>query len=172
MILKGLKQKSHQKHINKLLNSRNSSVTDSKIESIGVILNLSEFDGFEAFRELANDLKINPNKIKIIAYTEDQDLVRNSRELLFSNKQIGWNTKIKNPELHQFLNTSFDALCCFFNNELPELQLVSALSKANFKIGLSGNDDRLFDLIINTSSNQFNIFTKELKKYLNILNKI
>lgn len=172
MILRGLKEKSHQKHINKLLNYRSVNDSDSKIKSLGVILNAAEFNDFEAFRALANSFKINPNNIKILSFTEDHDLVVSSRELLFSKKQIGWNAKIKDHELQQFLNTSFDALISYFNEEIIELNLVTALSKANFKIGLSGHDERLFDLIINTDSKSFDVFTSELNKYLNILNKI
>jgi len=124
------------------------------------------------FRELAKDLKVNPNKIKIIAFTEDEKSVETSRELLYSKKQIGWNAKIKNPELQQFIDSNFDALLCFYNEEVIELNLVTALSKANFKIGLSGIDERLYNFIIDTNSKSFNIFTEELKKYLSIFNKI
>jgi len=172
MILKGLREKSNQKHINKLLSSRISNIRDAKIESLGVILNSDEFNDFEAFRDLAKELKINPNNIKIIAFTSDKDAVEMSRELLFSVKQFGWNAKVKDAELKQFLDKEFDALLCFYNEEVIELNLATTLSKANFKIGLSGHDERQFDFIINTTTKKYEVFTSELKKYLNILNKL
>jgi len=172
MILKGLREKSNQKHINRLLNSRETRVSDTKISSLGVILNTNEFNNFEAFRDLAKAFKVNPNNIKIIAFTEDHHEVETTRELLFSSKQIGWNAKIKDPDLQQFLDKEFDALLCYYKEEVLELNLAVALSKANFKIGLSGHDERLYDLIIDINGKDFNLFTSELKKYLNIFNKL
>jgi hypothetical protein len=172
MILKSLREKSNQKYINKQLNSRQSNVGEQKIETLGVILNTNEFNDFEAFRELANELKIHPNKIKILAYTDDEKEVPNSRELLFSKKEIGWKAKIKSPELKDFLNKEFDALLGFYNEENVALNLVTTVSKANFKIGISGHDERIFDFIIETESSDFAIFKNELIKYLNILNKL
>lgn len=172
MILKGLREKSNQKHINKLLNTRETSLNDAKIESLGVILNSNEFDDFEAIRDFSKELGIHPNKIKIIAYTEDADLVSSSRELLFSKKEIGWNAKIKNNELADFISKKFDALLCFYNEEIIEINVVTALSKASFKIGLSGHDERFFDLILDIKTKKIELFKEELKKYLNILNKL
>jgi len=172
MILKSLREKSNQKYINKQLNSRRSNVSEQKIDSLAVILNISEFNDFEAIRDFASELKIHPNKIKILAYTEDEKEVLNSRELLFSKKEIGWNAKIKSPELQDFLNKEFDALIGYYNEENVELNLVTTMSKAIFKIGISGHDERIFDFIIETESSDFNIFKSELTKYLNILNKL
>jgi len=172
MILKSLREKSNQKHVNILLSARETSIDDKKIDTLGVILNKSEFDDFEAFRELGKEFKINPNKIKIIAFTEDDDEVDSSREVLFGPKQIGWKTKIKNAEVLDFLNRDFDAMICYFNKENVILNLVTAMSKAKFKVGISNDDNRLFDLIIDTNHQEFSLFKTELVKYLNILNKL
>ncbi len=172
MILKSLREKSNQKHINKLLNSHQPKVSDVKIESIGVLLNKSEFNDFEAFRDFSKELNIHPNKIKIVAFTEDDKDVEASRELLFSKKSIGWHAKIKSPELEDFLKKDFDALLCYYNENNVELDLATSLSKANFKIGISTHDERLFNFIIETKSKDFSIYKKELIKYLRILNKL
>ena len=84
MFLQGFKRNSNQKFINKLLNKREPILSSKKIEFVGIIINLNEFDDFEAFRIFFGDLKINPNKIKIAAYTDDSKLVSSSIELLFS----------------------------------------------------------------------------------------
>ena len=46
MILKVFKEKSNQKYINKLLNARQVAVSNNKMNTVGVILNLSEFSDF------------------------------------------------------------------------------------------------------------------------------
>lgn len=104
MILKGFKEKSNQKFINKLIDSRKPALSSKRIESVGIILNLIEFDDFETLRNFFEGLKINPNKIKIVGFTDDIKLVESSIELLYSEKQVGWKGKIKNNELISFIN--------------------------------------------------------------------
>ncbi len=172
MILKSFKEKSTQKFINKLVDSRIIHSSLKKTESVGIILNLSEYDDFESFRDLFDELKLNPNKIKIAAFTEDHKLVKFSKELLFSKKEIGWKGKIKSNELDTFINTKFDALISYYKQDNLELNLVTAYSKAEFKIGISYDDERLNDLILDVKPKEFEIFKKELNKYLTILNKL
>lgn len=172
MILKGFREKSNQKFINKLIDSRKAALSSKKIESVGIILNLSEFDDFETLRVFFESLKLNPNKIKIVGFTEDVKLVEASIELLYSEKQVGWKGKIKNNELISFINTNFDVLISYYKQDNLELNLVTALSKANFKVGLSNNDERLHDLILDIDPNKFDVFRNEFVKYLTILKKL
>ncbi len=67
MILKAFKEKSIQKYINKLLANRKSSVTNTKVKTVGVLLNASEFHEFEVFRLYFKDLGLTSPKHKIIA---------------------------------------------------------------------------------------------------------
>ena len=172
MFLQGFKRNSNQKFINRLLNKREPILSSRKIEFVGIIINLNEFDDFEAFRIFFGDLKINPNKIKIAAYTDDSKLASSSIELLFSPKDFGWKGKLKNNELETFTKTEFDALISFYKEDNLELNVVTALSKANFKIGISDKDERLHDLIIDVKPQELDLFEKELIKYLTILKKL
>lgn len=172
MILNGFKEKSNQKFINKLIDSRRVESSLKKVEFIGVILNLDEFDDFEAFRNLFSKLKLNPNNVKIAAFTGDSKLVESSRELLFSKKEIGWKGKIKSNELDTFLNTNFDALISYYKQDNLVLNLATAKSKSCFKIGISSVEERLNDLILDVKPKDFNVFKQELIKYLTILKKL
>ena len=172
MILKAFKEKSNQKFINKLVGSRSAQISSKRMESVGIVLNMSEYDDFESFRIFFEDLKLNPNKIKIVGFVEDHKLLELSRELLFSEKQIGWKGKIKNNELQSFLNTPFDLLVSYYKNDILELNLISALSKANFKVSISNKDERFHDLILDVLPNNFHVFKQEFVKYLTILKKL
>ena len=172
MFLQRFKKKTNQNHINKILNSRNISVNDNKIESVGVILNLDEFNEHEDLGQFLKSIGIRENKIKFITYITDKKLVPNTWDSYFDPKDFGWNGKIKSIELQDFINTKFDALISYCKADNLELNTVTALSKANFKIGISGNDQRLNDFIIDVKSNQINIFKQETLKYLKVLNKI
>lgn len=172
MFLKRFKEKSNQKYINSILNSRSVIVDSRKIESIGIVFSFDEFNNYEAFGSLFKELNILENKVKFIAFITDEKLTPNSWDAFFNPKNFGWKGKIENVELEEFVNTEFDGLISYYKEDSLELNLVTALSKANFKIGISGNDERLHDFIIDVKPNQIELFKMELIKYLKVLNKI
>ena len=172
MFLKRFKEKSNQKYINNILNSRRMIADSRKIESIGIILSVDEFNNYEAFKSLFKEMHILENKVKFIAFITDEKLRPNSWDAFFNPKNFGWKGKIENVELQEFVNTKFDALVSYYKEDSLELNMVTALSKANFKIGISGKDDRFHDFIIDVKPDQIELFKMELIKYLKVLNKI
>ena len=172
MILKGFKEKSNKKHLNKLLSQREVNVADSKVKSLGVILNIDEVDDFELFRTLADAINVRSNRLKIIAFSVDKEENLSAWDACYNPKDFGWKGKIKNIELQEFLDTKFDALISYYTSDDLELKLLTAKSKAQFKIGILQTDARLNDLIIKTSLKEFDVFKAEVHKYLTILNKI
>lgn len=172
MFLKAFKEKSNKKYLNKLLSQRKINVDNSKIKSLGVILNFDEIEDFNAFNVLASRLKVHANRIKVIAYTTDLKSHGNSWDACFNAKDFGWNGEVKNVELQTFLDASFDVLISYYTEEHLELKLLTALSKSKIKIGLLQSDDRLNDIIIKTKIKDLKIFEDEVVKYLKVLNKI
>lgn len=172
MFLNRFKKKSNQNYISKILKYRKASVNDNKIESVGVILNLDEFNEKDNIRLFFKTIGIMENRIKFITFITDEKLVPNSWDSYFNPKDFGWNGKIKSIELQEFINIKFDALISYYKEDNLELNTVTALSKANFKIGISNSDQRLNDFIIDVKPNQINIFKKEIIKYLKVLKKI
>lgn len=172
MILKAFKEKSTQKYINKILNLRTPHIHPKKIKSVGVVLNLNEFADLDAFRGLFNELEILSPKTKMITFVEDNKITGKLWDTYFSPKDFGWNGTIKNIEIQTFVDTEFDALICFYRNTVLELDLITALSKANFKVGISNTNPRLYDLIVEVPTTEFKVFEIELKKYLTVLNKL
>ncbi len=172
MILKAFKEKSNRKYVNKLLTERKPTVNNNKIKTIAVLLNASEFHEFEVFRVYFKELGLTSPKHKIVAFTMDDKLEYNQWNAHFSPKDFGWKGKIKNIDLDDFINEPYDMLLCFYKNPVLQLNLITAASKANLKVGISNEDERLYDLIIDVELKDINIFKQELKKYLNILKKI
>lgn len=172
MILKGFKEKSNKKYLNKVLSNRQVNVVDGNLESLGIIFNIDEIEDFEQFRKLADYIKVRPNRVKIIAFSENQKETQHTWDVCYNAKDFGWKGAINNAELQTFLNTEFDALISYYSKDLLELKLMTALSKAQLKIGVLQDDERLNDLIIKTKLSEFDVFKNELFKYLTILNKI
>lgn len=171
-ILKGFKQKSNEKYLDSIINSRELNVNNNKIKSLGIIFCIDELEDFELFRNLAEAIKVRPNKLKIIAYTESIKDAPNFWDTYYHSEDFGWNGKIKNVELQSFLDTKFDALVSYYEKDILELKLLTAMSKAKFKIGILKTDQRLNDFIIKTKLKEFYLFKRELVRYLNILKKI
>lgn len=172
MILKGFKEKSNEKYLNKLLSERHVNINEDAVVSLGVILNIDEIDDFELFTKLADYIKVRPNRVKIIAFSESKKEVLNTWDECYNPKDFGWKGVIKNSELESFLDTKFDVLISYYEQEILELKMITAFSKAKFKIGILQSDERINDLIIKTTLNEFDVFKEEVFKYLKILNKI
>ena len=170
MILKLLKQKTNQNYINKLLATRKSVINDNKVKSVAVLFNEAEFDDFKIFRQHFKDFKF--SEFKIFTYVPNNKPQLNKSKVYFSPNDFGWHGTLKNAHLKTFTDEVYDVLISFYNEDVLHLQMITALSNANFKIGLSNKDERLYDLIINVNPNQIEILKKEFKKYLKILKKI
>ncbi|WP_298756586.1 hypothetical protein [uncultured Psychroserpens sp.] len=172
MILKAFKTKSNQKYINKLLSARSVAVSNTKMNTVGVILNMSEYSDFESFRMYFKSLGIHEAKTKIIAFVEDPKDSNVLWDTYFNPKDFGWKGKINNIDLQTFIDTKFDVLICYYEEHHLELDMITALSKANFKVGLTNDDQRFYDLMINIKPKEFSVFKTEMKKYLTVLNKL
>ena len=172
MILKAFKANSNQKYINKLLNARQVAVSNMKMNSVGVILNMDEFSDFDAFRNYFKELGILSSKIKVIAFIDDAKNANPLWDTYFNPKDFGWRGKINNVDLQSFIDTKFDVLISYYTKESLELKLITAAANANFKVGLSQDDKRMYDLMIDVNTKQISLFMSELTKYLHVLNKI
>ncbi len=172
MFLKAFKENSNKKILNKLLSERYIDVDNSVIESLGIVFNLAEVKDFELFKNISEKIKIHPNNVKIIAFSKEKKDNLNTWDMCFNPNDFGWNGDIKNTELQTFIDKKFDVLISYYSTENLELKLITAKSKAKFKIGNLQTDSRLNDLIIKTNLNEFDVFENEVFKYLTILNKI
>ena len=172
MFLKLFRKRSNQKYINKILNSKRSKISEKKIRSVGVILSLEEFKNYDKIKEIFTDFGINENRIKFITYLSDKDFQLNHWDDYFSPEDFGWSGNITNIALNEFIDFKYDVLISYYRLDNTDLNLVTAKSKANFKIGISNFDQRLNDFIIDIGTEHINVFRNELEKYLKGLNKI
>ena len=172
MFLKLFRKRSNQKYINKILNSKRSKISEKKIRSVGIILSLEEFKDYDKIKEIFTDFGINENRIKFITYLSDKDFQLNHWDDYFSPEDFGWSGNITNIALNEFIDFKYDVLISYYRLDNTDLNLVTAKSKANFKIGISNFDQRLNDFIIDIGTEHVNVFRNELEKYLKGLNKI
>ena len=88
MFIKFFKDRSNKKFINKALESRSSSVSDSKIQTVGIILNIGEFKDYDKLRLIFQNYGVNENKIKFIAFLSENDTKLNHWDSYFEKKDF------------------------------------------------------------------------------------
>ncbi|RAJ17113.1 DUF6913 domain-containing protein [Olleya aquimaris] len=172
MILKGFKEKSNKKYINKCVNNRVVATNNDAIKSVGVLVDSNEFSDLEWINSLINEIKVNQNNLKILSLFNNKKEETSVFNNTFSEKELGWKGQFKSQTVKDFLSTKFDLLINFYETNTLALQVVSATANAQLKVGINNANLEINDLIIETKIKDKEIFKSELIKYLNILNKI
>jgi len=173
MILKGFKEKSNKKYINKVLSERVIVTSKNKVQHVGILVNNNESVDYKWFNTVKNVLNKGDNVIEIIAFTNDKKKDESNEYIAtYDLNDLGWNGTIKNANLKTFVDTNFDLLISYYTENSIQLKLLTTASKSKFKVGILQDDERINDLIIKTDLNDFKTFKIELEKYLKILNKL
>ncbi len=171
MILSKFRDKSIKKKIDKeLIDSGKTliSISDKKINSILVFTDTTIT--INSNQIIAKELNINVSKIEIVNYIRKAPKESGAKEFLTEN-DFNWLGKIKNERIQNLGNSEFDLLINLTTDNLL-LDYLVVLSKAKFKVGFSSADNRLYDFMITVNNKDITVFSRELKKYLEILNKL
>ena len=107
MFIKFFKDRSNKKFINKVLESRSSSVSDSKIQTVGIILNIGEFKDYDKLRLIFQNYGVNENKIKFYMAMIAWNI------LTLNTFGLGWICKVRRYWL--FLQYCFNDLNMIIN---------------------------------------------------------
>ena len=172
MFFKRFKTLSLQKNITLILKSRTKNFQSAKVSSVGVIFDYDSYYDYDFFQELISELGVMKNKIRFVAMIDQEKNRPNSWDSFFSLENFDWLGRSNNIEIDEFVDQPFDLLISYYSPNKLELNLVTALSKANFKIGINSEDARLHDLIIEVDPSKTDVFKIELLKYLTQLNRL
>ncbi|WP_452221030.1 DUF6913 domain-containing protein [Lacinutrix salivirga] len=170
MILKGLKEKSNKKLINKLQSKR--LVTDSKrkIKSVAFLYVIEKEEDVKKHEALLVKFSKQFNTLNSVALDLRKKPQKELEVQTFNAKSIGWKGKVKSNTLSDFLKQDYDVLINFYTNNIVPLHVVNAKTKALIKVGLFQTEHDLNDLIIDTAIEKPDVFLAEMLKYLKILN--
>jgi hypothetical protein len=170
MFLNYIKNALAKKIVKKSLANFKLIYVDSKIETIGVVIDAVYSERIESLMSDLVDQGIKKEHIQILVFRN------NPKEEIsypsFSLKDMNWSATFKNDSVDEFVNQHFDLLINYYDVEKAPLLLVSFLSKANFKTGFASIDKRVNHFIVNTLESNKGLFLSELLKYLKILKKI
>ena len=173
MIFTGFKRKSAQFFFNKQLLKllgNSEKPTSNKVKSVLVFLDeISEKKSIQ--QSLMKTLGVKEDQLEFIVF-RNKIPKKQICEDCFSPKDFGWSGKVKSENLNTILTKKYDLLINYSKVENIYRNLLILQSKAAFKVGFSHFDNRLYDLMIEGEKIDIDLFNRELKKYLEILNKI
>lgn len=168
-----LRVRSSKRQALKILASRDLSNRNTRLECLAFLVDEALMDDFEKFIEFGLELGLQANNIKVFSFVEVKRKLPSMRQNQISNKDFGWRGEITNNQgASDFLEVPFDVLIGFYQGEHKFLDILTAKSKARFKIGYNQADIRLFDLLLSADLKNFEGFKHETTKYLKLLNKI
>ncbi|NND15185.1 MAG: hypothetical protein HKN89_02530 [Eudoraea sp.] len=176
-MLKGIKDrfkvKSGLKFLKAELENPPAMVSRPKgVRSIGVIVDMDNFDRSEEFYNLITDFNLQPNGVKIIGYKGYYDTNSPYAIPVFSDKDLGWNGDIENSYALEFLSREYDLLINYYTKENLMLQLMTIKTKARLKVGFSEVDSIFNDLILSSPLLDFDTFRIEIHKYLQVMDEL
>jgi len=145
---------------------------NSPIVKVGLIVDESNFTETSALKQEIISNGISESNIKVIVFRNVVNSKMIYAELTFGLKDLNFKSKFTKQPINEFIEEEFDLLINYFEEGKPFLLLLGHRSKAKFKVGFSAVDNRLNHLLINIEQENYKGFTKELFRYLKILNKI
>lgn len=172
MFFKRIKTISSEKFLTTVIEARSKQFSSEKIKTVGILFDYDQFVNYDYFRMLFTDLGLNDNRLRFIVFYKKENNQPNSWDASYTKTDFDWLGHCKSNEVTEFVDQSFDLLISYYKPNRYELKIVTAMSKAKFKVGISDEDERLHDLIIDVSIKDIDTFKTELIKYLKTLNKI
>lgn len=166
MFLNYIKEFFVKKSLNVNLNNEKSEVFTKNVQTIGLLIDESNFEYSEALIKELTLHGIASENIKVVAYKGKFKEKEVYSRPTFGKKHINWKGEITEAFLNEFVNSKFDLLLSYYNVENNILMLITSKSKAKFKIGFSVVDQRLNRLMISTELGNYKLFVSELFRYL------
>ena len=171
-MLKKVKHHSLKKHTERKLTERDISQRNAPLKYLGFLVDEAFFDDFEMLYEFGNELGLQRKDVKMFTFVETRRRIPSLRQNQITNKEFTFRGEINNQNAQEFLDFPFDVLIGFYDKRHEFLSAMVAQSKAKFKIGFNGADERLFDLLLTVDLYKPDAFKSEVKKYLKIFKKI
>ncbi|MDR6300325.1 DUF6913 domain-containing protein [Mesonia maritima] len=136
-----------------------------------IILTTEKYIEFLEISRLASALEIEEKQLSIFVFSKEDKTAENSKVLFSTKKEFGWNGKLKEESNAKKVQAeNYDLLIHYFEEAPQELLLLSALTQAKLKVGFPVIENNLNDLDIAAKPKESEVFIKELKKYLSVIN--
>lgn len=151
----------------RLLSSEGSHAVSASGRLLGIILDSEEEALKMPFLELQKKLGIAEENIYFLLCGKKRPENAIFGTAYFAAEDLSWNGRIKNGETEVFFDRSYDLLISFAASENKLAAFAVSVARAGLKVGRQSSQKCDFDLLISTDDPE--LFTAELEKYLKIL---
>ena len=153
----------------RLLSSEGARDWNPSGNSMMVIIESEEDELKEAFLKLREHLKISEENFFFLLCprkTSKNDIFATP---CFTAADLNWTGNIKNENLKEFFDKTFDVVVSFAASENKLAAFAVSVAGPGLKVGRESSSQIDFDLLIATQPEEPELFTTELEKYLKIL---
>lgn len=144
----------------------------AQAKRIGILFDATKLDHQVFVNEYRESLIKKKKKVDLLAYFDDSVVHNNVIYKYFNKKNLNYFWIPTGEVVNKFIETPFDILISLHLNSAPQLEYISALSKAHMRVGLFRDDKQhCYDLMIDNPDNlDMKTFTKQIDYLLNIIN--
>jgi|SRR5690554_5797665 len=171
MFLGFLKRKTLKKIVNKDLPKVNTS-SKNKVKTVGLLIDGTRFVHIDKLVEELVGFGLEKKNIKVLVYLDKKS--KDTTWSYFRLKDISLTKKTTHMgrEVKAFENEPFDLLVNYYHQKQIALTYLGIQLKADFKVGFASEEKQINDLVIDLPLLDYQLFAKELYKYLKLFNKL
>lgn len=160
-----LKDLLYKRKLKQSLRNTHKDLADTFVNSckqIGILFELDHENTEDQIQQFCKPLLKKGHQTYMFTFLSNKNKLE--EEHIFTNADFNWFGWPNAEKLNEFIETSFDVLIVLNPNALKNIETLSILSKATFKIGTNPNQLDHFQLIIDSKDKKD---TKSVLKDLN-----
>ncbi|HWB64991.1 MAG TPA: hypothetical protein VG603_15845 [Chitinophagales bacterium] len=132
------------------INLNHSVVNIEGVHSIGIIYDANNSANDVAINQFAENMRTSGKQVEILAFVTDKKMESKPGMALVNGKGVNWVDVPVEEKAFQFANKNFDLLLCCFIGENLSLEYISAISQAQWRVGVfAENKTALYDMMVN-----------------------
>jgi len=160
-----LNQKLSQIKINR------TSVEFDIAESIGILFDATDPSNRNKVTAYAQNMIKNGKKVSLLGFVKNKQKDLSFSFKYFTLNEVNWKMIPESSEVNNFLNKKFDILINLYLGKNNPIEYISALSKANLRVGPFSENPNCYDLMIDIpNSKGIDHLIKQVDFFLNRIN--
>lgn len=141
-------------------------------ESIGILFDATDAANRNKVLNYADGLTKQGKKVTLLGFVNNKQKELSLPFKFFTLREVNWKMIPQGRDVEQFKNENFDILINLYGGLIQPIEYISALSKANLRVGPFSENPNCFDLMIDTpKGTDLEHLIKQIDFFLNRINK-
>ena len=137
---------------------------------IGILYTGEDLKKHDAIKKLIKHFKQDGKKVEVLSFLPDEVQNFEFRFNFFTDKDVSWLGKFKNPDVTSFAEQQFDYLLYVDFESHKTLRYILAMSQAKCRVGHFEEENRpVCELMVAPELTSYNSLIEEMYKYTKIL---